>query len=254
MLARDHALSGAIVGLALVDPLAHLLGHVALRPGQLAAVAAVTAGFALFPDIDEPGSTISRKLGPLSRGVATMTRRLAGGHRQATHSLAFAAVVGTAVCTVSGTVYAGPILLAASLGLTLALIVPGHLIRRGGWIALLTPLLAGAALLHGETGRWAPGSNLVLAHPVWWLPLAATLGVVCHLAGDTLTAEGVPWLWGLTRHHFALPLIGHTASARETLVGVGLSAALLVLIWVSLLRPELGLLHNHLAAALGGLR
>lgn len=254
MLAREHALSGAVVGLALGDPIARLLGHGPVSPGQLAAVAAITAGFSLLPDIDEPGSTISRKLGPLSRGVALVTRRLAGGHREATHSLAFAAVVGAAVWAVSGSVYAGPVLLAASLVLTLALIVPGHLIRRGGWVALLAPLLAGAALLQTETGHWLPGAHLVLAHGTGWLPVAATLGVVCHLVGDTLTREGAPWLWGLTRHHFALSILGHTSSARETLVGAGLSLALVALVWVRLLRPELSLLHTHLAAALRGLR
>jgi membrane-bound metal-dependent hydrolase YbcI (DUF457 family) len=88
MLGRDHALMGGlgfltIAPIVLHDPTWQVLG-----------VGTVTsAAFALLPDIDEPGSTVSRKLGPISRGFSEMTRSLAGGHRQATHSLFFVAVV-----------------------------------------------------------------------------------------------------------------------------------------------------------------
>ena len=90
MLGRDHALLGAVLGVGLAEPVARL-AHAHLPPGQVAAAGAICAGSALLPDIDEPGSTVSRRLGPVSEEVAALTNKLAGGHRQATHSLWFAA-------------------------------------------------------------------------------------------------------------------------------------------------------------------
>ena len=65
MLARDHALSGALVFTG-VAPVLHVSG-----PALLAG-AVFTAGAATVPDIDEHGSTISRTLGFFTETVSTI--------------------------------------------------------------------------------------------------------------------------------------------------------------------------------------
>jgi LexA-binding, inner membrane-associated putative hydrolase len=63
MLGHDHALSGALA-FAAVAPLLHVSGV------HLAASIALTAGAGVFPDIDEPGSTIARTFGFLTGAFA----------------------------------------------------------------------------------------------------------------------------------------------------------------------------------------
>lgn len=238
MLGRDHALLGAVAAVGLGEPIAHL-AHRHLPPGQLAAAAVVTASFSLLPDIDEPGSTVSRKLGPVSRGVAAVTKAVAGGHRQATHSLLFVAGVAASVWALQRFTLTAPILVYAGLALTITILIPGHLARKGSAVALLAPVAAGWAVWRAETGSWLssrPG-QVIGPHGLWtWLALAAGAGVGLHLVGDMLTAEGVPLLWPMQRH-LAIPLLGHTQSLREVLVGLGLSAGLAVLMWFEILSP-----------------
>src|ERR1700691_740528 len=63
VLGRDHALTGAVAFAALV-PLLHVTAIGAVTGTVL------TAGAALLPDIDEPGSTIAREGGFLTTGLA----------------------------------------------------------------------------------------------------------------------------------------------------------------------------------------
>jgi len=103
MLARDHALSGALVFTA-VAPVLHVSG-----PALLAG-AVFTAGAATAPDIDEHGSTISRTLGFFTETVSWLVHKISGGHRKGTHSILGVAVftfaawlaVTHATCTAPG--------------------------------------------------------------------------------------------------------------------------------------------------------
>ena len=79
--------------MALAPVLHHAVAGLPAAPVPLGVGGVVAAAFALLHDIDEPGSTVSRKLGPISRAVSKVTNRLAGGHRQATHSILFAVAV-----------------------------------------------------------------------------------------------------------------------------------------------------------------
>ncbi|MHB1599737.1 MAG: metal-dependent hydrolase [Acidimicrobiales bacterium] len=75
MLGRDHALTGACAFMAL-SPVLHTAIHALPSTPVPIGVGAVASGaFALLPDIDEPGSAVSRKLGPLSRAVSKVTDR-----------------------------------------------------------------------------------------------------------------------------------------------------------------------------------
>ena len=72
MLARDHALSGALAFTA-VAPVLHVTG------AGLLAGAVFTAGAATAPDIDEPGSAISRTLGFFTMAVSWVVHKISGG-------------------------------------------------------------------------------------------------------------------------------------------------------------------------------
>jgi membrane-bound metal-dependent hydrolase YbcI (DUF457 family) len=243
VLGRDHALLGAVAGVGLAEPVARL-AHTHLPPGQVAAAGVVCAGFALLPDIDEPGSTVSRRLGALSGAVAAFTNKVAGGHRQATHCLWFAGGVAALVWWLGRFALSAPILVYACLALTLTMMAPARLVRRRSLVALVGPVAAGWVVWRAQTGSWLTDpTGAVDVHTWAWLPVAAGPGVGLHLVGDLLTAEGVPLLWP-SRFRPAVPLLGHTDSAREQLVGACLSLALVGLAWVEILRPLLNTKGN----------
>lgn len=204
MLARSHALSGALTALA-VSPLVHL------APVQTIEVAILTAGAALLPDLDHRDSTIAHALGPVSRLVATGIQG-AAGHRRGVHSLLAAVVAGGAVgfavaaWPLAGQLGAGAIGGLAALGLW-------HGRHRRG-IALLVALLAGGI-----------GARL----PATVLAAVVAGGMLVHLAGDSLTCGGVPFFWPLPKR-FCLPVVGHTGSAREAVVRWGMVVAVVVLL------------------------
>ena len=59
---------------------------------------AICAGASLLPDLDEPGSTVSHVLEPVSGAVSYALARVCDGHRKASHSLiGVALVVGQSV-------------------------------------------------------------------------------------------------------------------------------------------------------------
>lgn len=128
MMARSHTLSGAAMWLAAAPPTAAAL-DVPLDPAGLAAGAAIAAGAALIPDLDHPHSVIARALGPLTQLLAMLIAAVAGGHRQATHSLAFAALAGLAVAagqaTPAGDVV-GAVVIAICAGLAVRALRPGR--------------------------------------------------------------------------------------------------------------------------------
>ena len=196
VLGHDHALTGA-VAFAAAAPVIHVTG----LPAVTGAV--MTAGAALLPDIDEPGSVIAREGGFLTTGLAWVVHRVSGGHRKGTHSL-----TGVAVFT-AGALLAGAWQAAQPgrwqhdipAGLVLALLVAAgfHALRLGGH--------------HGDA------AGLVLAAVAVWkgwdlvgltqraLPLLAVctaLGMAAHIAGDELTHSGCPVLYPFSRRKFHL--------------------------------------------------
>ena len=181
MMGRDHALSGAVAFVALAPLAAHVTAP------ELALGTALTAGAALLPDLDEPGSTISRGAGFLTMGFAHVVRWAARGHRQGTHSLLGAAVF--TVLAVLGVVTApGRILLLAFLALMISCAlrvsraVRGHL-----------PDVAGLAVAAG----------LYFGHvDLAFAPACVLLGVISHVLGDMATHGGCPLLWPISGRDF----------------------------------------------------
>jgi membrane-bound metal-dependent hydrolase YbcI (DUF457 family) len=195
---HSHALSGA-TGWAATCCLAPAVGA---RPhwGAITAGLLATAGAALLPDADHPSAVIAYTFGPVTKAVTRVVHRLSGGHRHATHSLLFAALI--------------PLLtwLGDALG--------------GRWfeIAALFLLFTFAA----RALRIAPGASssfgALATVAVWfllpdlsWLPWSVAAGILAHLAGDCLTKEGCPLLWP-HRAHYMLPVVQRTGNLVETLL------------------------------------
>ena len=78
MQGKDHALSGGLA-FAAVAPLLHVTPARPRRRG------CPDGWRRLLCDIDEPGSTISRQGGFVTRALAVAVRRISGGHRKGTH-------------------------------------------------------------------------------------------------------------------------------------------------------------------------
>ncbi len=252
MMGRSHALSGGVSWLAGCA----LLETVGARPSAVViwAGAAVAAGMALLPDLDHPGSTVSRTLGPATRLVSWTTANAAAavrskscthcsgrpdsGHRGVTHTLAGAVVAG--IMAAAAGVWSGraaalvvvglSVWLAAHTALSSVLrakvgdmVLPGRFRRRGRaahrFAAAVGAVLLGvfaAALLSGAViSSW------------WWIGVPVFWGCLAHACGDALTYSRVPLLWPLKIGGCRWALVGsprwlrfRTGSAAETVVVV----------------------------------
>jgi len=219
VLGHSHALSGLATGAATL-PWAPVHGTVA----QVAWVSAV-GGFAMLPDLDQQGSTISRMWGPATDMPSGVVNAVARGHRWGTHDAVLGpAVLGLLAYASAWHRWSSLLLLALAIGLALRalnVVIPGR---------------AENTVIGNLVLSWG-GAWLVLAHSPQpaWLPLAVVVGVLTHIAGDGLTKEGVPVpvLWLVRRSRIA-PVHLHTGAAVEKLVLVPLFlVATLVFLYVN---------------------
>jgi membrane-bound metal-dependent hydrolase YbcI (DUF457 family) len=208
---RNHVLSGGLAGVALGVGLAVL----SVEHGEALAVPLVVAGFSVWPDVDHHCATPAQTLGPITRKLCGRLEA-AVGHRGPTHSAAFAAATGVAVWAASA---ASPYALAAVFGLcafwTLDLVGPGRL--RSRWVPR-----AVVAILAGLVAFWH-------LHAGPWIGLAAALGCLAHLAGDSLTHAPMPLAWP-ARRRYALGWLptGKRGEAVEVWISRALGACLFV--------------------------
>lgn len=201
MMGYSHAVTGAAGWLAITSTSSLALG--VYGPGSSAVILAgslLCAGAAMAPDADHGQASIAHSLPPVTRWMAQGIGALSGGHRHGTHS-----IIGVAVFTlftwlmsfwvidVDGrTVALGSGIMAVFLvafatktfGLhrSLGTGVVGDILGSGigPWIVALGT--AGAATWYLDE-RWA------------WLPVCMAVGCFIHVLGDSLTVQGVPWLW-----------------------------------------------------------
>jgi membrane-bound metal-dependent hydrolase YbcI (DUF457 family) len=224
---RDHALTGA-VAFAAVAPLLHLTSL------SVAAGTALTAGAALLPDIDEPGSTISRQGGFLTMSLAWIVHRISGGHRKGTHSFLGVVVFAIAALLAGNWQAAQPgrwqHLVPAALVLALLFAAAFHALRLGGHYGDAAAVVLAAAVV------WK-GWDLALVTP-WQVPVlaaCAVLGMLAHIAGDMLTHGGCPVWYPASRadHHLLPRGLQFTTGkvAEHWIVSPLLLAALVFLLW-----------------------
>jgi uncharacterized metal-binding protein len=176
VLGHSHALSGLAAGAATL-PWAPVHGTVA----QVAWISAA-GGFAMLPDLDQRGSTISRMWGPFTDVPSGAVGTVARGHRWGTHDAVLGpAVLGGLAYLAAGAYWSSLLLMALAIGLALRalhFVIPGR----------AENTVIGNLLLS-----WG-GAYLLLEHspsPAW-LPYAVGVGVLTHIAGDFLTKEGIP--------------------------------------------------------------
>ncbi|MEV0682132.1 metal-dependent hydrolase [Actinosynnema sp. NPDC050436] len=200
MLGRTHAATGWCAGLAL----APLLGAHTLP--QAVVVATVTAGSALLPDLDHGSSRASRFVGPLtgllsalaqgaSRGLYQLTKGprdepVSGEHRHATHTLAFAALLGWWINWATGSM--GTWAVGAVLAVAALLAVDAL----GDWVLAAAAFVALLWLANGNPEH-------ELAAVAGWIGWAVAAGCLVHCLGDALTLSGCPFLW-------PIPIAGET--------------------------------------------
>jgi membrane-bound metal-dependent hydrolase YbcI (DUF457 family) len=236
MLGFSHATSGALGWLAVAPAASALIGQ-PLTPAELAVGTIACAGAALIPDLDHPSATIAYTFGPVSKAVSKLTALLAGGHRQGTHSLLFSVgfgvfcyLVGISTQWLDSNVPAMVLMfmLAAFAFRGLNIVIP----RTGRTFKGLVVIGQAAAL------TWA--MTLFMPESWWWLGLAGAFGSIIHLIGDSLTPEGVPWLYP-SRWRFSIPIIAHTGNVLErAVIGPLMVAATFWLAWVNF-APALGI-------------
>jgi hypothetical protein len=176
MLGHSHALSGLAAGAATL-PWAPVEGTVA----QIAWVAAV-GGFAMLPDLDHSGSTVSDMWGPVTDVPSGAIGRLAQGHRWGTHDAVLGPLAfGALAVAAAGAFWSSLLLMALAIGLALRalhFVIPGR---------------AENTVVGNLVLSWA-AAWLLLAHSPnpTWLPWAVALGCLTHIAGDAVTTAGIP--------------------------------------------------------------
>jgi membrane-bound metal-dependent hydrolase YbcI (DUF457 family) len=212
VLGHSHSTSGALAwgAAAAAAPVAwwaDLLSHQTLTVADIVLGAFATAGAALLPDFDHPDGTIAHFLGPISHAFCRFVEKVSGGHRHATHSFLFVALVTFG--TWEGAEHWGRPFVLAVLYLLYSLAVralhlcpPGKGIHSWGVVQMLA--IAGTAASY----EYLPKNPA-------WLPAAVGLGALVHLVGDCLTKEGCPLLWPLDKR-MGIPLIKRTGDKFET--------------------------------------
>lgn len=191
---------------------------------QISWIAAV-GGFAMLPDLDQRGSTVSDMWGPLTDVPSGAVGRLAGGHRWGTHDALLAPLAfGGLAILAAGTYWSSLLLLALAIGLALRalhFVIPGR---------TENTVLGNLAL--SWVGAWQ-----LLEHspPPAWLPWAVAAGVLTHIAGDAITTAGVPTplLWLVHRGRLVfLPLRTGATVEKSVLVPLFLGATV-AFIWIN---------------------
>jgi membrane-bound metal-dependent hydrolase YbcI (DUF457 family) len=202
MLGKSHMLLGAAGYLACAPT---VLDHFHDQPSssETLAGALVCAGAAMLPDLDHPQATVTRALGPITEIPSALLSKLAGGHRNGTHSFLFAALAGLAAWAAL-TAANGPWATLAMVFLLLSLVVRVLTDARG--------LVCACIAVLGAT-------TIMMSHPrPAVITTAVVLGCLLHMLGDFITREGVPPFWPLLRRHYKVPLIGTTSSLTERLI------------------------------------
>lgn len=229
MMGHSHALSGALVWLAAAPGLAALVpvAEHATVPAELLAGALVCAGAAMLPDLDHPKATIAQTFGPVTWVLSRAVNGIAGGHRQATHSLLFcaAAGVGTHLLAQWHTV-ARDVVVVLMIGLALralAVGVPGRTLTSAMLNVLLTTALV--VIFHSFGVGYG------------WLGLAVAIGSLAHVVGDCLTERGCPVLWPIKARWLLPYKIGFKTGKwfEQRFLAPALSVGIVVLLYLRLM-------------------
>lgn len=189
-------------------------------PTTLLIFVIIGSAFALVPDLDHPGSTVSRKFGILSQGASHLFGAVTGGHREASHSLLFSIICGllgvgitlipfriglTDTVSIDSAQFFTGILFVMSVIFIIKLILPLGIGKRYYTVLVLAAIVIASAFAIGD---------LI---PSFGLGLAMFLGVNMHILGDSATPSKVKYLWP-SRRKFGINFNGKTGQERELYV------------------------------------
>jgi membrane-bound metal-dependent hydrolase YbcI (DUF457 family) len=241
MMGHTHALSGAAAWLAVVPLVTDhpLLGDhaVVLSPAQMAAGALVCAGAAMLPDIDHHDGSIANTYGIVTRLLCQLVAKISGGHRHATHSLAFAFGAGYATDVMATHAFNPP-----HGGQPLPAVVVGW------WVMLFLVVglgLRGVGIGFKDSDHLTGLLNAVLAAGLVYLMrhldmrfigYAVALGCLAHVAGDCLTPRGCPVFWPV-QWRIGVPVVPRTNGTVERWV---VTPVLTLVVVVLVIRSALG--------------
>lgn len=175
----------------------------------------MAAGAAVIPDLDHPDARPSKHFGILTKFLAKTTNKVSGGHRMATHTVAFGLLLGG----LSWALTFAP----TEIGAWTAAVVGGMCCSFG--VALVGPSLG------FRIPWWADWASAIgTGYWIWYLypdiqyllPWIAVYGVLIHIMCDAVTKGGVPLLWPLTGKRFALGLftVGGKGEQLVTIIGI----------------------------------
>lgn len=188
MMARQHVAFGTALYVTTVGAASHFdVANMGSWPGAqplpLLLSSFVVALGCLVPDLDHPGATLSKKLGPFRKPVTGVICALSGGHRGGMHSIFLPILLGLTVFFANLSDAAICVVLALS-----ALIVTKFLLPSGVRLAAWGPGAVALALVLALL--YVPGAGE--GH---WLVVAAVAGPLLHDLGDLLTDGKLGLLW-----------------------------------------------------------
>lgn len=213
MLGRSHVVSG-LAGASLILTLTDLSD----RPEVAATTVALVAGSSILPDVDHPGTTISRSLPPVTRTLSRVVSAVSGGHRKGTHAIIGWLAFGLLALLLSSWQWTVPALSLGPLHVPSGTVFPG--------LGLLAGFLAGIALTAldldpGGIPGWlvavVMGGVAATANiDPFVVGVLVTTGCAIHVVfGDGLTPKGVRYLYPFINTRFRFPILGKAGSQRE---------------------------------------
>lgn len=222
---HTHAVAAALVGDAILTWYANpslpvLLGATALF-----------AGVGIANDLDHHDSTMVRAFGPLTWLLAKIVQFIGGGRPRITHSLFIAAAATGITAFEVAENHHGSDVAATATVLTLAVLFAGGFRGLAGpWVKRRKDNGLIEALI-GEVGGLFAGAFMVRDDfAIRYLPAVVLIGMITHMAFDSITKDGCPWFWPFSKKMFRLMFRGlcfHTGSKVETVLAAVLSLALL---------------------------
>ena len=195
MMGKSHAAIGLAVGAGIGVAVFGLSSSTWLIP------TVAVCGAAILPDIDEPGSTVSREFGLVSEAFSFVVNKIAGGHRKLTHSLLGVGIVLVLLWLFSNSREGSAVLFGLLAASAWRIVIPWWLRLRG--LFILVGVGAGLVFYHAD-----------LVSGLWLVGLVG-VGWLVHMRGDYLTRGGIPLLYP-KREGFSLGVFGTTGSKLET--------------------------------------
>ncbi|MFD0773617.1 metal-dependent hydrolase [Streptomonospora algeriensis] len=233
MMGHAHALSGIVGWMAVVPFLdgQEFLGiRFDLGPGEIVAGSLVCAGSALIPDLDAKSSTITNTYGAFTRALSSMFNGMFGGHRNGTHSLLFAGLMGALTQALAlWSEMAVQIFVFLLLGIAFNGLGLGS-DKNSIASSVINAMATGAVTL----ALFTAGVGYT------WIGLAVAFGCLLHFAGDMATELGVPLLWPVSKYRVGQN-IGFTTDGKveRNVVTPALTIAIVLLSFYLFPWPEL---------------